>query len=54
MSLYERLNQFPKPDGRPLYAYKCSHENYDGIKDQLRANIDLALTGDIPLNSERG
>ena len=34
-----------KPDGRPLYAYKCSDKKYAELKALAKEKIDLALRG---------
>lgn len=33
-----------KPDGRPLYAYKCKDGEYEQIKDKTREQMHAALT----------
>lgn len=52
MGPHECLNRFlciharqMKPDGRALYAYKCSEKSYDSLKEQARACIGAALKG---------
>jgi len=50
MSVSQWLSQFlfcylrqPKPDGRPLYAYKCRHKKYEELRELVRSAITPAL-----------
>lgn len=47
--LTEHINA-SKPDGRPLYAYKCRNEAYDQLSDLMREMFPKAKGGDPPLN----
>ena len=47
--LSEHINS-SKPDGRPLYAYKCQDEAYDRLKEWVGKMFASAKNGDPPLN----